>query len=61
MRYLQETLSGFAPALEQSSKLLMLSRHDPVFMRPLFVAEVECGDVETLAEVDGVADSCPAC
>lgn len=58
---LHETLRMFAPALERSSKLSMLSGHDPLVVRPLFVVEIECSDVETLAEVDGVANNQPAC
>ena len=38
----------------------MVGRHDPFFVRPLFVTEVECGDHETLTEVDWVTDDCPA-
>lgn len=38
----------------------MVGRHDPLFVRPLFVTEIECGDVEALAKVDWVTDSCPA-
>lgn len=60
-KYLHETLCRFSPALEQSSELFMISRYDPFFVRPLFVAEGECGDVESLAKVDWVADSCFAC
>ena len=61
MRYLYETLCRFAPALECSRKLFMLSRHDPLFVRPFLAAECECSDVESLARVYWVTHSCLAC
>lgn len=50
--YFQETLSGLPPSLERSGELFVISRQYPFLMRPLFVAEGERDDVESLAEVD---------
>lgn len=55
--YLDQTLCGFAPALEHVGKLFMLSGYDPFLVRPLLVTKVKDGDVRSLAGVDWIAES----
>lgn len=61
MRYLYETLCRCTPAFVLSSKLFMICGHDPLFVRPFFATEGECGDVESLAKVDWITHNRLAC